>query len=79
MTEFWLGEENFPRQKVLPDEIFPDKVIVFPNSVVTASKIRTVINFYVKALKRFPQNRFGVYRGFSCHWSIAFSQDFEKN
>ena len=79
MTKFWLGEENLPRQKVLPDEIYPDKVIVFPNSVVTASKIRTVINFYVKTLKRFPQNRFGVCRGFSCHWSITFSQDFEKN
>ena len=51
MTKFWLGEENFPRQKILANEIFPDKVIVFPKSVVTPSKIRTVISFYANALK----------------------------
>ena len=69
MTKFWLGQEKFPRQKILPDEIFSDKVIVFPKSVVTLSKIRSVINFYAKALKRFPEKRFCVYRGFSFHWS----------
>ena len=55
MTKFWLGEENFPPRKILPDKIFIDKVIVFPKSVVTPSKIRTVINFYAKSLKRFPE------------------------
>ena len=39
MTKFWLGEENFPRQKFLPHQIFPEKVIVFPKSAVTPSKM----------------------------------------
>ena len=55
MTIFWLGEKNFPRRKILPNEsfarqIFPYNVIVFPKSVVTPSEIRTVINVYAKAL-----------------------------
>ena len=58
MTKFWLGEEIFPRQKILANEIFPDKVIVFPKSVVTPSKIRTAINFCAKALKRFRESVF---------------------
>ena len=73
MTKFWLGEENFPPRKILPDKILIDKVIVFPKSVVTPSKIRTVINFYAKSLKRFPEKLFGVNRGFSFHWSKTFS------
>ena len=73
MTKFWRGEENFPPRKILPDKIFIDKVIVFPKSVVTPSKIRTVINFYAKSLKRFPEKLFGVYRGFSFYWSKTFS------
>ena len=78
MREFWLGEENFPQQNILPDKIFPNKVFVFvkifpdmviffPKSVVTPSKTGTVINFYAKALKRIPEKRFRVYRGFSFH------------
>ena len=50
MTKFWQVEENFPQYKILPGEILPDKSIVFPKSLVTPSKIRTVINFYAKAL-----------------------------
>ena len=69
MTKFWLGGQNFPRLKIFSDEIFPYKVIVFPKFVVTPSKIGTVINFYANALKRFPEKRFCVYRGFSFHWS----------
>ena len=53
----------------LPNEIFPDKVIAFPKSVVTPSKIGTVINFYEKALKRFPEKHFHGYDGFGFHWS----------
>ena len=68
MTKFWLGEKNFPRQKVLPDEILPDKVIVFPKAVVTPSKIRTVFNFYTNAVKGFPDKLFRVYHGFSFRW-----------
>ena len=41
-TKFWLGgdfpDEKFCPRKVLPDEIFPDKVVVFPKSVVTPQK-----------------------------------------
>ena len=55
--------------KVLPDEIFPDKVIVFPKSVVTPSKIGTVINIYAKALRPFPEKYFRGYRGFGFYWS----------
>ena len=69
MTKFWLGEKNFPWQNALSDEIFPEKVIAFPKSAVTASKIRTVINFYGKIFKRLSEKRFHVYRGFSLHWS----------
>ena len=29
VTKLWLGDENFPLQKILPDEIITDKVIVF--------------------------------------------------
>ena len=43
-------DEKFCPMKVLPDKIFPYNVIVFPKSVVTPSKIRTVINVYAKAL-----------------------------
>ena len=60
MAKFWLGEENFPRRKILLHKIFPDKVIVFLKSVVKPSKIRTVIDFYVTALKRFPEKVFRV-------------------
>ena len=49
MTKFWLGQENFAQS-------------VFPKSDVTPSKIHTVINFYTKAFKRFPEKRFRVYR-----------------
>ena len=53
MTKVWLGEGNFAHRKPLPDEIFPDKVIVFLKSAVTWSKIGTVINF-MQGLKTFP-------------------------
>ena len=69
MTKFWLGEKNFLQRKTLPDEIFSDKVILFPESVATPSKIYTVINFYAKAFKRFPEKLFRVYRGFGFHCS----------
>ena len=58
MTKFWLGEENFHLQKILPDKIFPNKVIVFLKSIVTSSKIRTVINFYAKTLSVFLKSVF---------------------
>ena len=41
--------------------------IIFPKSVVTPSKIRSVINFYAKALKRFPEKHSRGYRGFGFH------------
>ena len=67
---FWLGEENFPDKKFWRTKFSPDKVIVFPKSVVTPSKIRTVTNFYDKLLKRFPEKCFRVYRGFGFHWLV---------
>ena len=54
---------------ILPSSEKNDKVIVFRKPVVTPSKIRTVINFYAKALKRFPEKGFHVHREFSFHWS----------
>ena len=72
VTKFWLGDE-------LPDEIFPDKVIVFPKSVVTPSKIRTVINFYAEALKRFPKNIFADIADLAFIGQITFSRNFENN
>ena len=36
--------------------------------VVTSSKIRTVINFYAKAIKRFPKRNFHGYCRFGYHW-----------
>ena len=78
MTKFWLGEKNFPWQNALSDEIFPEKVIAFPKSAVTASKILTVINFYGKIFKRLSEKRFHVYRGFSLHWSNYILSTFWK-
>ena len=74
-VKIFVGEKwrNFG----LVSKIFPEKVIVSPKSVVT-SKMRTVINFYAKALKHFPEKRFRVYRGFSFHWS-NFENDWNKN
>ena len=79
MTKFWLGEENFPRQKILPNEIFPDKVIVFPKSVVTSSKIRTVISFYANALKLSLKSVFGYIVDFAFIGQITFSRNFEND
>ena len=78
MTKFWLGEENFLWQKFLPHQIFPEKVIVFPKSAVTPSKILTVINFYGKVFKRLPEKHFHVHRGFSFHWSNYILSTFWK-
>ena len=79
ITKFWQSEENFSRQKILPEEIFPGRVIVFPKSVETPSKIHTVINFYVNPLKRFPKKRFRVYPGLSFHWSYYILSKFFEN
>ena len=49
MITFWQSEEGFPERKIFPNEIFPNKLIVFPKSVVTLSKKRTVISLYAKA------------------------------
>ena len=53
ITKFWQGEENFSRQKILPEEIFPGRVIVFPKPVGTPSKIHTY-QFLCKPLQAFP-------------------------
>ena len=78
--EKWrLGEEYFARQKILPDKVFPDKVIVSPKSVVTPSKIRTVINFFAKALKRFPESVFAYILDLAFIGQITFSRNFEND
>ena len=41
--------------------------------------IRSVINFYTKALKSFPENNFCRYCGFGFHWSNTFSRNFHNN
>ena len=51
VTKFWLGDE-------LPDEIFPDKVIVFPKSVATPSKNTHCYQFLCRCLKAFPLKTF---------------------
>ena len=79
MTKFWLGEENFPRQKVLSKEIFPDKVIAFSKSVVTPWKICTVINCYAKVLNRFPETRFRVCRDLLFTGQNTFPRNFEND
>ena len=58
-----LSDESFARRS------FPDKVIVFLISVVTPSKIRTAIYFYVKVLSFSPEKHFRGYRGFGFHLS----------
>ena len=72
-------KEKFCPPKVLSDEIFSDKVIVFPKSAVTPSKMRTGINFFAKALKGFPEKYFCRYRGFAFIGQITFSQNFDNN
>ena len=44
-------------------------IIVSMKSVVTSSKIRTVINFYAKAIMRFSEKGFRGYCGFGFHSS----------
>ena len=61
MTKILLNSRGF----VIEVTIF--HTIIFPKSVVTPSKIRSVINFYEKALKRFPEKYFCGYRGFGFH------------
>ena len=52
--------------------------ILFPKSVLTPSKIRTVISFYAKALKRFPGKLFRGFREFGFHWLSYFFSEFWK-
>ena len=61
----WVAK-IFPDEKFCPTKVLlDDKVIVFPESVVTASNVRTVINFYAKILKCFPEKYFRIYSGFN--------------
>ena len=46
---------------------------------MTPSKIHTVINFYAKTLKRFPEKYFRGYCGFGFHYQITFSRNFENS
>ena len=41
----------------------------FPESIVMPSKIRSIVNFYAKALQRFPEKYLWEYCGFGFHWS----------
>ena len=79
MTKFWQVEENFPQYKILPNEIFPDKSIVFLKSLVTPSKIRTVINFYAKALSVSLKSVFAYIVNLAFMGQITFSRNFENN
>ena len=78
-TKFWPGEENFPRQKILLNEIFPDKVIVFQKSLVTPSKIRTVFSFYANALKLSLKSVFAYIVDLAFIGQITFSRNFEND
>ena len=46
--------------------------------VVTSSKIRTVINFYAKPLKRFPEKYFRGYCRYGFRWSNYILSKFSK-
>ena len=76
---FWLGEENFPDKKFWRTKFSPDKVIVFPKSVVTPSKIRTAINFCAKALKRFRESVFAYIVDLAFFGQIISSWNFEND
>ena len=54
MAKFWPGEENFPRQKILPDEIFPNKGNCFSEICCDPVKNRHCYQFLCKGLKAFP-------------------------
>ena len=75
MTKFWLGEENFPRQKILPNKIFPDKVIVFPKCCDAV----TVISFYANALKLSLKSVFAYIVDLAFIGQITFSRNFEND
>ena len=47
-------------------------------SVVTSSKMRTVINFYAKTIKGFPEKYFHGYWGFGFDWSYYILSKFWK-
>ena len=53
-------------------------IIIFKKSVVTPSKIHTVISFYAKALKCLPEKYFRKYWGFGFHWSNYILSKFWK-
>ena len=54
-------------------------VTVFLKSVVKPLKIRAVINFYAKTLKRFPEKYFCGFYGLGFYCQITFSRNFENN
>ena len=54
MTKFGRGDENFPRRKILPHEIFPDKVIVFSEICCDVVENTHCYQFLCKVLKGFP-------------------------
>ena len=54
-------------------------ITVFLKSVVTPSKIRTVISLYAKTLKRFPEKYFSDVVDLAFIVQITFSQNFENN
>ena len=55
------------------------RIIIFMKSVATSSKIRTVISFYAKALKCFPEKNLRGYCGLAFIAQITFSRNFENN
>ena len=54
-------------------------IIVFLKSVVTSSRKNTAINFYAKALKRFPEEYLRGIVDLAFVSQITFSRNFENN
>ena len=54
-------------------------IIIFLKSFMTPSKIRTVISFYAKALKCFPENIFTDIMNLVFTAQFTFSQNFGNN
>ena len=79
MTKFWLGEENFPWQKILHHQIFPEKVIVFPNQLWRCQKYPLLSIFMERSSSVCLKSIFTYIVDLAFIGQITFSQHFEND
>ena len=82
VTEKWRNfgkmRKSFPDKKSCQTKFCPIRFLFSGNLLWRRQKYVLLSIFYAKALKRFPEKRFRVYRGFSFHWSNYILSKFWK-